>query len=733
MTAPPSPAVGSPETPPSVLMLPAEVESMIFARLSASELAACMATCRAWRQAASSPPLWNALIATRWRHDMIITVPEVAHAAVLTYVARRQMDAVVIAVIKTLQWPDRRRFALCQLPRLPYAGVRDALEQLSDDQPGPEWPDVAAVVAASPCGVPYWAHWAHSELQVQHCAQHLRSQAALVKAATDLLAERAAAAPAAAALGAGAAGPGDTAAASELARVQPPPAASSAPGPPGSSLAAAAAAAAASPAEQQQQQGSASEPAGPSSSAAAVDLRLQSDDQLRRLVALSYEEGSLALAQVHCPWLSELLWVRQALDALGAELQRRMAAAGVRGGLPALQLLNQLLFGAGPPPRHPRFASIPPPDGFGLEITGNRERYYEPCNSLLDSVLTNQEGIPISLAVLHTAVAVRAGLSVTPLDLPLHVVCGLAADGEGEDEGEAEGLHWFIDVFEGGRVMDSTQFHVFVQGLGLPAERFNPPQVMTPQQCWKRQCRNLLHLYREQGEWQRLKAVALLMAAASEEDSAEGMRAAVEASNACMELRQYDEAAELLQAVADGPYQGQGAPAAGPHPSGLQAMRDTVLSAGEHYAQRLMRVHRRQGQRGLKYKVGDVLRHKRYQYRGVIVGWDPECQAGEEWIEQMRVDRLPGGRHQPFYHVLPDPEDRPGQDLTYVAQENIELEALSALHSHSPGFALHPDVGRYFTRLARGGARYYKNEWMWRCYPDDWRDECEREELGGAR
>jgi hypothetical protein len=25
--------------------------------------------------------------------------------------------------------------------------------------------------------------------------------------------------------------------------------------------------------------------------------------------------------------------------------------------------------------------------------------------------------------------------------------------------------------------MDSTQFHVFVQGLGLPAERFNPPQV----------------------------------------------------------------------------------------------------------------------------------------------------------------------------------------------------------------------------------------------------------------
>ena len=33
----------------------------------------------------------------------------------------------------------------------------------------------------------------------------------------------------------------------------------------------------------------------------------------------------------------------------GAELRRRMAAAGVQGGLPALELLTQLLFGR----RHP--------------------------------------------------------------------------------------------------------------------------------------------------------------------------------------------------------------------------------------------------------------------------------------------------------------------------------------------------------------------------------------------
>ena len=30
-----------------------------------------------------------------------------------------------------------------------------------------------------------------------------------------------------------------------------------------------------------------------------------------------------------------------------------------------------------------------------------------------------------------------------------------------------------------------------------------------------------------------------------------------------------------------------------------------------------------------------------------------------------------GGRHQPFYNVLPDPEDRPGQAQTYVAQASL--------------------------------------------------------------
>lgn len=43
--------------------------------------------------------------------------------------------------------------------------------------------------------------------------------------------------------------------------------------------------------------------------------------------------------------------------------------AGVQaGGLPALRILTHLLFGEGPPPQHPRFSAIPPPEGYGLEL-----------------------------------------------------------------------------------------------------------------------------------------------------------------------------------------------------------------------------------------------------------------------------------------------------------------------------------------------------------------------------
>lgn len=52
------------------------------------------------------------------------------------------------------------------------------------------------------------------------------------------------------------------------------------------------------------------------------------------------------------------------------------------------------------------------------------------------------------------------------------------------------------------------------------------------------------------------------------------------------------------------------------------------------------------------FRVGQLFKHQRYHYEGVVTGWDTSCEAGEEWIEQMGVDRLANGRGQSFYHVL---------------------------------------------------------------------------------
>jgi F-box protein 21 len=54
----------------------------------------------------------------------------------------------------------------------------------------------------------------------------------------------------------------------------------------------------------------------------------------------------------------------------------------------------------------------------------------------------------------------------------------------------------------------------------------------------------------------------------------------------------------------------------------------------------------------VRYKVGQVFQHKRYDYVAVITGWDVECSLGPQWEQRMRIHELPRGRQQSFYHVL---------------------------------------------------------------------------------
>ena len=91
------------------------------------------------------------------------------------------------------------------------------------------------------------------------------------------------------------------------------------------------------------------------------------------------------------------------------------------------------------------------------------------------------------------------------------------------------------------------------------------------------------------------------------------------------------------------------------------------------------------------FETGQVICHRRYRYRGVIVGGDPRCQAEEEWY---RGNQTQPDRGQPWYHVLVDGASH----TTYVAQENLELDTSGQQIDH-------PMVNRFFCSFFRG--RYF--------------------------
>ena len=96
-----------------------------------------------------------------------------------------------------------------------------------------------------------------------------------------------------------------------------------------------------------------------------------------------------------------------------------------------------------------------------------------------------------------------------------------------------------------------------------------------------------------------------------------------------------------------------------------------------------------------KFKSGQIVWHRRYAYRGVIMSADAECAAADEWYERNQTQPA---REQPWYHVLVDAGTH-GASETYVAEENLELDAAG-------GEVRHPMVPLVFPTYRNG--QYYR-------------------------
>jgi len=69
-----------------------------------------------------------------------------------------------------------------------------------------------------------------------------------------------------------------------------------------------------------------------------------------------------------------------------------------------------------------------------------------------------------------------------------------------------------------------------------------------------------------------------------------------------------------------------------------------------------------------KFRIGQVVRHRVYPFRGVIFDVDPTFSNTEEWWQSIPEDLRPR-KEQPYYHLLA--ENDTSYYVAYVSEQNL--------------------------------------------------------------
>lgn len=100
-----------------------------------------------------------------------------------------------------------------------------------------------------------------------------------------------------------------------------------------------------------------------------------------------------------------------------------------------------------------------------------------------------------------------------------------------------------------------------------------------------------------------------------------------------------------------------------------------------------------------RFAIGDVVRHKLYDFRGVIFDIDPVFANSEEWWESIPAEVRPE-REQPYYHLLA--ENGESSYIAYVSQQNLAGDGESGPVEHPSVDELFEEFGEGRYRLRRG-------------------------------
>jgi len=96
-----------------------------------------------------------------------------------------------------------------------------------------------------------------------------------------------------------------------------------------------------------------------------------------------------------------------------------------------------------------------------------------------------------------------------------------------------------------------------------------------------------------------------------------------------------------------------------------------------------------------KFRLGDVVQHRYYPFRGIVFDVDPVFNSTEEWWESIPAEIRPR-KDQPFYHLLAENEDT--EYIAYVSEQNL-------LPDPSGKPLRHPQVSELFVKEENG--RYF--------------------------
>ena len=92
------------------------------------------------------------------------------------------------------------------------------------------------------------------------------------------------------------------------------------------------------------------------------------------------------------------------------------------------------------------------------------------------------------------------------------------------------------------------------------------------------------------------------------------------------------------------------------------------------------------------FNIGDIVKHRIYPFRGVIVDVDPEFSNTEEWYQSIPAEIRPS-RQQPYYHLMA--ENTETFYTAYVSQQNLVGDGEN-------GPLEHPDLEEIFSGMNHG-------------------------------